>query len=147
MWTDGQTGMTKLIVAFRNFPNAPKNKRMMQYRYTAHYCYLLILFISATNSGCSTHRLLRARLLYRYQYLRNGENNEACSFLRSISSVSDSCVSVFTFYHLVKMREIFKRSVPNCASVVRRSGGKLQHYCENFVVMLQPVISLLGIQI
>jgi hypothetical protein len=25
MWTDGQTDMTKLIVAFRNFANAPKN--------------------------------------------------------------------------------------------------------------------------
>ena len=25
--TDGQTDMTKLIVAFRNFANAPKNQR------------------------------------------------------------------------------------------------------------------------
>ena len=24
MWTDGQTNMTKLIVAFRNFANTPK---------------------------------------------------------------------------------------------------------------------------
>jgi hypothetical protein len=26
LWTDGQTDMTKLIVAFRNFANAPKNE-------------------------------------------------------------------------------------------------------------------------
>ena len=25
MWTDGQTDLTKLIVAFRNFPRATKN--------------------------------------------------------------------------------------------------------------------------
>jgi hypothetical protein len=25
-WTDGQRAMTKLIVPFRNFANAPKNK-------------------------------------------------------------------------------------------------------------------------
>jgi hypothetical protein len=25
MWTDGQTDITKLTVAFRNFANAPKN--------------------------------------------------------------------------------------------------------------------------
>jgi len=27
MWMDGQTGMTKLIVTFPNFTNAPKNIR------------------------------------------------------------------------------------------------------------------------
>ena len=26
MWTDGQTDITKLTVAFRNFENAPKNE-------------------------------------------------------------------------------------------------------------------------
>jgi len=26
MWTDGRTDMTKLIVAFRNFAKAPKNR-------------------------------------------------------------------------------------------------------------------------
>ena len=27
MWTDGETDMTKLIVAFRNFAKAPKKKK------------------------------------------------------------------------------------------------------------------------
>ena len=29
MWTDGQTDMTKLIVGFRNFANAPKNVNIL----------------------------------------------------------------------------------------------------------------------
>jgi hypothetical protein len=27
-WTDGQTDMTKLVVVFRNFANAPKNDKL-----------------------------------------------------------------------------------------------------------------------
>jgi len=30
MWTDGQTGMTKLIVAFLNFANKPKKYCILQ---------------------------------------------------------------------------------------------------------------------
>ena len=31
MWTDGRTDMTKLTVAFRNFANAPKNRKFSDF--------------------------------------------------------------------------------------------------------------------
>ena len=43
-----------------------------------------------------------------YQNLRKGETNEVCIFLLNIYSVSNYWVSSFTFYHLVKTREICK---------------------------------------
>jgi hypothetical protein len=35
--TDGQTDRTKLIVAFRNFPNAPKNELIVHYTKSSVY--------------------------------------------------------------------------------------------------------------
>ena len=123
-----------------------KCKRTKQCRYTVQRCCLLLLRSTTTNSGCCIHRIFSSSLLISYQELRNGETNEVCIFLLSIYSVSNYWVSSLTFCHLVKTREICKYPIPIWALVVRRFGGRLQHFRENIIVMLQTVISLWGTQ-
>jgi hypothetical protein len=81
-------------------------KRTTQYRYTVQRCCLLLLRLTTTNSGCCIYRIFSISLLFRYQELRNGKKIEVCIFLLSIYYVSNYWVSSFTFYHLVKTREI-----------------------------------------
>jgi hypothetical protein len=100
-----------------------------------------------TFSGCFIHRIFSISLLCGYRDLCNSETNEVYVFILSIYSVSNYCASSFTFYHLVKTREICKYSVPICALVIRRFGGVLQRYSKNFVVVLKAVVVLQVTQI
>jgi hypothetical protein len=42
--------MTKLIIAFRNFPNAPKNTGIV---YVAHKCFIYSSFVRPAQAGCT----------------------------------------------------------------------------------------------
>jgi len=71
--TDGQTDMTKLILAFRNFANAPKNESLISWSVcqsrhlnfeTAEWTYIkFVLFLSATE-GSGSHVILVPPIQY-----------------------------------------------------------------------------------
>jgi hypothetical protein len=53
MWTDGQTDMTKLIVAFCNFVNAPKNKELISLSSDLQYLKTIIFIFK--NEAAKLH--------------------------------------------------------------------------------------------
>jgi len=55
MRTDGQTDMTKLIVAFHNFAKAPKNRRMFRLRGASRRMSAWKFKYLKIKSACSWH--------------------------------------------------------------------------------------------
>ena len=73
--TDGQTGMSKLIVAFRNFANPPKN----EWRYVLYTPYA---FKMCACTNLPSHKVITSQL----GYTRVGTLIEATIYLQLIQN-------------------------------------------------------------